>query len=234
MSTWALKDYLAKLEEGLPGCVDSVTFKDTGLTYQNRSNSRYTRGALVQQDPRTPFNTLVLGTEPVTDSDHDPDTPCEKCRKDNGYDMDEDTEDDRDSVPDTDDDSMERSIEVPESESRFYKRPFNVKDIPIIFNISGVDDAAIPVSKPVRFHVYNTEVSYDHRGTDHMNREIPVFNNIIVTPVNGSVSTKDIITAIYCLKNHHFDTWYELYAGAAILEDRDDMIVVGIQFDYGS
>jgi hypothetical protein len=79
--------------------------------------------------------------------------------------------------------------------------------------------------------IYNPcGINDDHRGSDHCELELPFIDKIKIT----NPSLHDFISALYLLKSHKFDKWYELYTGSKIQELQSGNRVIVLEFDHGS
>ena len=70
----------------------------------------------------------------------------------------------------------------------------------------------------------------DHRGSDHFKFAIPQQVKVVL----GTEFTIDqLIDALYRIKSHHTDNWYELFCGVKIIENGNEKLLV-CDFDHGS
>lgn len=73
-------------------------------------------------------------------------------------------------------------------------------------------------------------INKDHRGSDHCELVLPFMNKIKLS----SPSLREYISALYLLKSHKFDKWYELYIGSLIKKTKSGNRLVVLKFDHGS
>tara|TARA_R110002111_G_scaffold21318_13_gene49818 strand:+ start:1235 stop:1567 length:333 start_codon:yes stop_codon:yes gene_type:complete len=77
--------------------------------------------------------------------------------------------------------------------------------------------------------VNNAGINHDHRGSDHCLVKIPFYDAIILE----NPTTHDFIRALYQIKSHHWENWYELFCTSNINVE-NDIYTLEIQFDHGS
>ncbi len=69
----------------------------------------------------------------------------------------------------------------------------------------------------------------DHRGSDHCELKLPFVDNIVLE----DPTLYDFVSALYKLKSHKFDKWYELYTNCKVTEI-DNGYRIDLEFDHGS
>ncbi|HAA58993.1 MAG TPA: hypothetical protein DCE42_29835 [Myxococcales bacterium] len=69
----------------------------------------------------------------------------------------------------------------------------------------------------------------DHRGADHCLLILPFRERITL----HHPTVRELVEALFVVKSHKFDTWYELYCGCT-LEEGDDGVVISLEMDHGS
>lgn len=73
----------------------------------------------------------------------------------------------------------------------------------------------------------------DHRGSTHCKIAVPFEQNIII---KLPCTLYDFAVALYRIKSHKWDSWYEMYGDATIRIPENDIEVpvVHVEFDHGS
>jgi hypothetical protein len=72
-------------------------------------------------------------------------------------------------------------------------------------------------------------VNTDHRGSDHCAIALPFQDQIVLE----SPTVKEFVDALYLLKSHKWDKWYELYSGCQI-KKKGRSFKIDLDFDHGS
>jgi hypothetical protein len=73
-------------------------------------------------------------------------------------------------------------------------------------------------------------INHDHRGADHCFLRLPFKDEITL----NDPTLEKFVSALYLLKSHKFDKWYELYNKAEITENANGNVVAILSFDHGS
>lgn len=85
----------------------------------------------------------------------------------------------------------------------------------------------------VLYLINNDGFNKDHRGSDHFRYKIPF--DTVHRMVNPTL--KDFINALYLLKSHKCDNWYELFTDATLKHKKyeyNDVCEITLGFDHGS
>lgn len=72
--------------------------------------------------------------------------------------------------------------------------------------------------------------NFDHNGSDHFLYKIPMERKI---KMPNQFTFLDLVIALFRLKSHHIDTFYELYCSSQLVE-LNDKIKIYLDFDHGS
>ena len=73
-------------------------------------------------------------------------------------------------------------------------------------------------------------INEDHRGSDHFKYEIPFEGEVVL---RKKFTMDQLIDALYRIKSHHTDNWYELFCRVKITDEDDQMVLI-CEFDHGS
>ncbi|HMV79179.1 MAG TPA: hypothetical protein PK453_24850 [Leptospiraceae bacterium] len=109
-------------------------------------------------------------------------------------------------------------------------REFDEESKPLVYEIGQVfSQNPILHSRPLI--LINENFNDDHRGSDHTR---------IILDFPGKVALKgkktkmtDFVDALFRLRSHKFENWYEMYYGAEVSSDKK-AITVDVMFDHGS
>lgn len=72
--------------------------------------------------------------------------------------------------------------------------------------------------------------NYDHRGSNHTAIRLDYHDYYELNNNN----LESLIEALYRIKSHKFDKWYELYTGISRIVRQDDALEISVCFDHGS
>lgn len=96
-----------------------------------------------------------------------------------------------------------------------------------------MQDIRLRVSGDV--HLVNPKgVNWDHRGANHTRLELDFFDELnLKRDKDGCIAYSKLACALYKLKSHKFDNWYEMYIGTETLV-KNGNLYAKVDFDHGS
>lgn len=108
-----------------------------------------------------------------------------------------------------------------------YVKPKDRCLLPLLEKLTELPDVPF-LSKALLITNYSGWNS-DHRGSDHCALALPMSTRVSL----NAPTLSQVIRALYAVKSHKFDRWYELYAGCTVTES-EHRITLQLDFDHGS
>jgi hypothetical protein len=99
------------------------------------------------------------------------------------------------------------------------------------------DANTLSLSEIITICVYNkSHINRDPRGIRRLDWMMLYHNHYKIEAISDDIKLSDLRDALYRIKSHKFDMWYELYTSCKYKhhDDESRTIILSIKFDHGS